>query len=552
MRGAARCPYSYEWLETAAAVAAAALVAAILFSAVSAVEADESSLDVPPPTAAEACAASADPTGNARPLNVSVFGNPLCFMVVSSDSFLEYLSRSGPVGRAVESINAVLGRAGVPDRSLLTEDELVLSLVAVIMTLVAYFLLFGKRHVRTRNMLAEELIAAQQQVQNLEEALLAAKAQDIQSAAAAKGRKREVRIFMDGAFDMMHYGHMNAFRKAASLGTKLIVGVNSDASITECKGAPLTNDQERLTMVSGCKFVDEVVPGCPYVMNEKYLAYIIEKFSIDYVVHGDDPCIVDGKDVYAAAKEAGKYQSIPRTEGVSTTDIVGRMLTMTTDHHLTTDETTEDDLSVISTERPLCEQSKFLTTSRMVRLFSQGMKAPEKGMRVIYMDGAFDMFHAGHVSILKKAKACGDYLIVGVHGDSLVNRVRGSNLPLMNVHERTLSLMGCQYVDDVLIDAPYRITPEMVASLNIAEVVHGTTCDDDGEGGRNYDDRYAYPKEAGIFTVLDSPSSFNISTIMKRIQENQQRFKAKIKKKKLAEQEYYNDKYGASSNGFKI
>ena len=534
-------------------LATAVLLAVGVSARGAAVESVESA---PPPTAAEACAAAADPTGKARPLNVSVFGNPLCFMVVSSDSFLEYLSRSRPVSVAVDSINAVLGRAGVPDRSLLTEDELVLSLVAMIGTLVTYFLLFGKRHVRTRNMLAEELVAAQQQVQNLEEALLKAKAQDIQSAAAAKGRnKKEVRIFMDGAFDMMHYGHMNAFRKAASLGTKLIVGINSDASITACKGAPLTNDQERLTMVSGCKFVDEVVPGCPYVMNEKYLAYIIEKFSIDYVVHGDDPCLTpDGKDVYAAAKEAGKYQSIPRTEGVSTTDIVGRMLTMTTDHHLKTDETTEDDLSVMSvTERPLCEQSKFLTTSRMVRLFSQGMKAPEKEMRVIYMDGAFDMFHAGHVSILKKAKERGDYLIVGVHGDSLVNRVRGSNLPLMNVHERTLSLMGCRYVDDVLIDAPYRVTPEMVASLNIVEVVHGTIGDDDdADGSHNLEERYSHPMEAGIFTILDSPSDFNISTIMRRIQENQERFKAKIQKKKQAEADYYNDRYGMNGkNGSK-
>lgn len=38
---------------------------------------------------------------------------------------------------------------------------------------------------------------------------------------------KEVRIWMDGAFDMMHYGHMNAFRQGKSLGTKLIVGVNS-------------------------------------------------------------------------------------------------------------------------------------------------------------------------------------------------------------------------------------------------------------------------------------------------------------------------------------
>ena len=71
----------------------------------------------------------------------------------------------------------------------------------------------------------------------------------------------------DGAFDLLHYGHMNAFRLARSLGTHLIVGLNSDESITECKGPPLMQDDERLTMVSACKFVDEVIPGCPYVVR---------------------------------------------------------------------------------------------------------------------------------------------------------------------------------------------------------------------------------------------------------------------------------------------
>lgn len=158
---------------------------------------------------------------------------------------------------------------------------------------------------------------------------------------------KEIRIFMDGAFDMMHYGHMNAFRKGRAMGTKLIVGVNSDETITICKGAPVMNDEERLAMVRGCKFVDEVVPGVPYVMNDEYLKWVINEYRIDYVVHGDDPCIVDGKDVYESAQKmgkelifsdltpplSGKYLTIPRTEGISTTDIVGRMLLMTRSHH---------------------------------------------------------------------------------------------------------------------------------------------------------------------------------------------------------------------------
>ena len=241
---------------------------------------------------------------------------------------------------------------------------------------------------------------------------------------------------MDGAFDVMHYGHMNAFRLGRSLGTYLIVGVNSDESITQCKGPPLMNDKERLTMVEGCKFVDEVVPNCPYIMTSEYLEYIFNTYQVDYVVHGDDPCIVDGKDVYASAKKRGRYRSIPRTEGVSTTDIVGRMLLMTKEHHMSRRrgesvgsilsvsgsfgmmdadaedggsyrEDDDDDNQILNEDSkhmgPLGNQSKFLTTTNLLCLFSAGVKPPQDGMKVVYVDGAWDMFHCGHVAFLKEA-----------------------------------------------------------------------------------------------------------------------------------------------------
>lgn len=105
----------------------------------------------------------------------------------------------------------------------------------------------------------------------------------------------------------------------------------------------------------------------------------------------------------------------PWCSGVSTTDIVGRMLLMNKDHHC---NTTSSELGGKDHDGNslLCEQSKFLTTSRMLRLFSAGMKSPKKDQKVLYIDGGWDMFHCGHVAFLKEAKKvrCFRFLIFDV------------------------------------------------------------------------------------------------------------------------------------------
>ena len=197
------------------------------------------------------------------------------------------------------------------EESFPSEVEISRSLVVITLTLISYYLFFGSRHRSKRRRLVKELQVVKAELQYLQEKL----GKENNAFVGGINDRKDVRIFMDGAFDLMHFGHMNAFRLAKSLGTQLVVGINSDRSITECKGAPLMNDDERLIMVKACKFVDQVVPECPYIMNKDYLDWVIREHSIDYVVHGDDPCIVDGKDVYATAKESGRFRTIPRTEG---------------------------------------------------------------------------------------------------------------------------------------------------------------------------------------------------------------------------------------------
>lgn len=80
----------------------------------------------------------------------------------------------------------------------------------------------------------------------------------------------------------------------------------------------------RLVLVSGLKWVDEVIANAPYAITEQFMDTLFNEHKIDYIIHGDDPCLLpDGTDAYALAKKAGRYKQIKRTEGVSSTDIVG-------------------------------------------------------------------------------------------------------------------------------------------------------------------------------------------------------------------------------------
>lgn len=126
--------------------------------------------------------------------------------------------------------------------------------------------------------------------------------------------------------------------------------------------------------------------------------------------------------------------------------------------------------------------------------------------------------------------------MVGIHGDATVNRNKGHNLPLMNLHERALSVLGCRYVDNVLLDAPYTISPALVDTLKVSVVVVGGSVDDDV--------RFSYPQQAGILEALENPSNFNMGKIVQQIRDNETAFQAKFKRKMQAEHDFLKNKYG--------
>ena len=74
-----------------------------------------------------------------------------------------------------------------------------------------------------------------------------------------------VRVWCDGCYDMVHFGHANSLRQAKAMGDYLVVGVHTDEEISRHKGPPVFNEEERHRMVRAIKWVDEVVEAAPYV-----------------------------------------------------------------------------------------------------------------------------------------------------------------------------------------------------------------------------------------------------------------------------------------------
>ena len=107
--------------------------------------------------------------------------------------------------------------------------------------------------------------------------------------------------------------------KTAIPNTYLIVGVTGDKETHKRKGLTVLTGAERAETVRHCKWVDEVIPNCPWVTNTQFL----EEHRIDYVAHDDLPYgAAEGDDIYAPIKEKGQFLVTQRTEGVSTTGII--------------------------------------------------------------------------------------------------------------------------------------------------------------------------------------------------------------------------------------
>ena len=136
---------------------------------------------------------------------------------------------------------------------------------------------------------------------------------------------RTLRIYLDGVFDMTHYGHFRLFKQVKDKfpNSTIIVGVSGDEETIRLKGNIVMNERERAETIGFCKCVDEVICPCPWTVTPEF----IDKHNIDYVAHDAAPYGSNGSDdIYGFVKEQGRFIATERTEGVSTTGLINRII----------------------------------------------------------------------------------------------------------------------------------------------------------------------------------------------------------------------------------
>ncbi|MDD4320390.1 MAG: D-glycero-beta-D-manno-heptose-7-phosphate kinase [Acidaminococcaceae bacterium] len=166
-----------------------------------------------------------------------------------------------------------------------------------------------------REELLKEILAAERKVGSAYRPLSRVEAVSLAKTWRAAGEKV---VFTNGCFDLLHVGHVTYLEKAAQLGKHLIVGLNSDASVTKLKGAnrPLVHENDRARVLAALGCVDAVV-----LFSEATPAELIFELKPDVLVKGGDykPEEVVGRE------NAGEVKIIDFEEGYSTTTIVERI-----------------------------------------------------------------------------------------------------------------------------------------------------------------------------------------------------------------------------------
>ncbi|KAL8631776.1 hypothetical protein Q9189_002474 [Teloschistes chrysophthalmus] len=301
-----------------------------------------------------------------------------------------------------------------------------------------------------------------------------------------------------------------------------------------------------------------------------------------------------GEDCYRFVKNAGRFLVVKRTPGISTTDLVGRMLLCTRTHFIRSlsqfllgnegpgspEERSNAGMEMSQRIKDYASDETGLQPGALVygwdepnssgqtnatdipgscKILVDGLH-PQPGQRLVYVDGGFDLFSSGHIEflrqVIKAEEALGRnrgwydetsvslrringegndygpaYLVVGIHDDHVINHWKGVNYPIMNILERGLCVLQCRYISCVVFSAPFTPSKTYLKNLPFG-TPHAVYHGPTAFMPLTYDP-YAAAKDLGIYHQIGNHDfqHVNAGEIVQRILRSRQLYEERQKKK---------------------
>src|SRR5262245_39945730 len=132
----------------------------------------------------------------------------------------------------------------------------------------------------------------------------------------------------------------------------------------------------------------------------------------------------------------------------------------------------------------------------------------------IYVDMVGDLFHAGHVALLKAARRLGDELVVGVLSDEIAMGYK--RRPIMTHAERVTVVAACRYVDEVISDAPDIVTLQFLDAHDLSLVVHG-----DDISNETVSKVFGEVHAAGRLRLIGRTTEISTTELIRRVRERE-------------------------------
>ena len=129
-------------------------------------------------------------------------------------------------------------------------------------------------------------------------------------------------VFTNGCFDILHLGHIDYLEKSKQQGDKLVIGLNTDKSVSRLKGKgrPILNEETRARILAALEFVDAVT-----YFDQQTPYELIKKVVPDILVKGNDYNIEEIVGYDIVTENGGKVVTIDLVDGYSTTDIIEKI-----------------------------------------------------------------------------------------------------------------------------------------------------------------------------------------------------------------------------------